>query len=219
VGKVAVLLKLDREVEPRRGATASVASADFLGAKFIDYNPGSADSALLGPGHSIEGASEEQFADMIGRATGNANQLLENVNRGTLATDIHNTLVATQRGMDALAQTAKGPSVEQATATLKSAERIMARLDTLLGAAGPANTGHRIDSLTANLSQLTAHLSAATNSLNDVLGKMSRGEGTLGRMATDTMLYKNLSSTLASLTALLDDLKQRPGRYLTVKVF
>ncbi len=48
---------------------------------------------------------------------------------------------------------------------------------------------------------------------------MTQGEGTLGRMATDTMLYKNLTSTLAALTSLLTDLKERPGRYLTVKVF
>jgi len=95
----------------------------------------------------------------------------------------------------------------------------MARLDTILGASGPANTGRRLDTLTANLAQLTTHLSAATTSLNDVLGKMSRGDGTLGKMATDTMLYKNLSATLASLTALMNDLKERPGRYLTVKVF
>jgi phospholipid/cholesterol/gamma-HCH transport system substrate-binding protein len=219
VGRVAVMLTLDPEVRPHRGATASVAAADFLGAKFIDYNPGSPDSALLGPGRWIEGSSEDQFTDIIGRTTGNANELLESMNKGRLATDIHNTLVATQRGMDALTQTVHGPTIDQATATLKAAERMMARLDTVLGAAGAQTTGHRLDSLTANLTQLTAHLSAATNSLNDVLGKMSRGDGTLGKMATDTMLYKNLSSTLASLTALLNDLKERPGRYLTVKVF
>src|SRR5258708_2877011 len=40
VGKVAVQLTLDPAVRPHRGATATVASADFLGAKFIDYNPG-----------------------------------------------------------------------------------------------------------------------------------------------------------------------------------
>jgi phospholipid/cholesterol/gamma-HCH transport system substrate-binding protein len=48
---------------------------------------------------------------------------------------------------------------------------------------------------------------------------MDRGEGTLGRMATDTLLYSNLNATLKSLTELLTDLKERPGRYLTVKVF
>ena len=45
------------------------------------------------------------------------------------------------------------------------------------------------------------------------------GEGTLGKVATDTMLYKNLTETLGSLSELLKDLKERPGRYLTVKVF
>ena len=121
--------------------------------------------------------------------------------------------------MNALAQVAKGPAVDQATATLQAAERVLARLDTTLGSAGPEKTGKRLDSLTTNLNHLTASLSKATASLDTVLGKMSRGEGTLGLMATDTVLYKNLSATLASLTALMNDLKERPGRYLTVKVF
>src|ERR1043166_6540139 len=223
VGKVAVRLLLDPEVPPHRGATATVASAAFLGAKFIDYDPGPPDSALLAAGQPIDGGTEKQFADIAGRAAAGANSLIENLNKGLnpsqLVADIHNTLIATQRGMTALTQVAKGPAVDQATATLQAAQHVMARLDTLLGAAGAANTGRRLDSLTANLGQLTAHLSAATSSLNDVLGKMTRGDGTLGKMATDTMLYKNLSSTLASLTALLNDLKERPGSYLTVKVF
>ena len=41
----------------------------------------------------------------------------------------------------------------------------------------------------------------------------------LGKMASDTMLYKNLNATLTSLTALLTDLRERPGRYINVKVF
>jgi phospholipid/cholesterol/gamma-HCH transport system substrate-binding protein len=48
---------------------------------------------------------------------------------------------------------------------------------------------------------------------------MNKGEGTLGKIASDTMLYNNLNATLKSLTELLTDLKERPGRYLTVKVF
>ena len=223
VGKVTVRVRLDPDVAPHRDATATVASADFLGAKFVDYNPGSADSALLGPGKPISGLAEEQLADVAVRAASSANQLIEGVNKGLnpgeLAQDVHNTLIATQRGMNALTQVAKGPTVDQAKTTLQAVERVMARLDTVLGASGAATTGRHLDTLTTNLAQLTGQLSAATSSLNDVLGKMNRGDGTLGKMATDTMLYKNLSATLASLTALLDDLKDRPGRYLTVKVF
>jgi phospholipid/cholesterol/gamma-HCH transport system substrate-binding protein len=221
-GSVLVTLSLDPEMRPHADASATVASADFLGAKFVDYNPG-AKAELFPVGRPIPGAVDVGIADAAAKAANNANALLENLNRGLnasqLAADIHNTLIATQRGMSALTQAAKGPAVDQATVTLKAVERVMARLDTVLGAAGPANTGRRLDSLTANLTRLTGSLSTATSSLSDVLGKMSRGDGTLGKMATDTMLYTNLSTTLASLTELLNDLKQRPGRYLTVKVF
>jgi len=222
VGRVTVTLELDPEVRPHKDATATVASADFLGAKFVDYNPGVNDT-LLADGAFIKGVTEEQFADVAQRAATSANELIANVNKGLnpgqLASDIHNTLVATQRGMNALTQATNGPAIQQTQATLKSLERVMAHLDTLLGAANATTTGKRLDTLSVNLTQLTGRLADATGSLKTLLDKMDRGEGTLGKFATDTTLYKNLNSTLTSLTALMNDLRERPGRYLTVKVF
>jgi phospholipid/cholesterol/gamma-HCH transport system substrate-binding protein len=156
-------------------------------------------------------------------AARSAQELIANVNKGLnpgqLAADIHATLIATQRGMNALTAVANGPTVQQTQATLKSLERVMSHLDTLLGAANPNVTGKRLDTLSTNLTQLTGRLADATGSLKGLLDKMDKGEGTLGRMATDSMLYKNLNATLKSLSELLTDLKERPGRYLTVKVF
>src|SRR2546427_12896127 len=82
-----------------------------------------------------------------------------------------------------------------------------------------SGTGRRFDSLTANFNQLASRLADATGSLRTLLDKMERGEGTFGRMASDTTLYKNMNATLMSLDSLLTDLRLRPGRYLTVKVF
>jgi phospholipid/cholesterol/gamma-HCH transport system substrate-binding protein len=222
VGHVTVTLNLDPEVRPHKDARAIVASADFLGAKYVDYDPGLSDS-LLPVGSTIQGVTEEQFADVAQGAAKSAQELIANVNKGLnpgqLATDIHATLVATQRGMEALTKATTGPAVQQTQATLASLERVMAHLDTLLGAANPAQTGKRLDTLSTNLTQLTTRLADATGSLKGLLDKMNKGEGTLGRMATDTLLYNNLNATLKSLTELLTDLKERPGRYLTVKVF
>ena len=222
VGKVTVTLQLDGEVRPHADATATVASADFLGAKYVAYNPGASDT-MLTAGHSIPGVAEEQFADIASRAASSASELIENVNKGLnpgqLAVDLHNTLVVTQRGMKSLSDASNGPLVQQTTATLKSVQAVMLRIDSVLGTRDAAQSGKRLDSLTANLGQLTAHLATATGSLNDLLTKMTNGEGTLGKLATDTLMYKNLNSTLAALSALLTDLKERPGRYLTVKVF
>jgi len=43
---------------------------------------------------------------------------------------------------------------------------------------------------------------------------MNRGEGTLGRMASDTMMYHDLHSLSVSLTTLLTDLKEHPDKYM-----
>ena len=222
VGHVTVTLQLDPEVRPHKDARATVASADFLGAKYVDYDPGVSDT-LLARGEAIQGLTEEQFADVAQGAAKSAQELIANVNKGLnpgqLASDIHATLIATQRGMDALTKATNGPVIQQTQATLAALERVMARLDTLLGNANVANSGKRLDTLSTNLTQLTRSLSDATGSLKGLLDKMDKGEGTLGKMATDTLLYKNLNSTLKSLSELLTDLKERPGRYLTVKVF
>ena len=222
VGHVGVILQLDPEVRPHKDARATVASADFLGAKYVDYDPGVSDT-LLPRGEAIQGLTEEQFADVAQGAAKSAQELIANVNKGLnpgeLASDIHATLIATQRGMNALTQATNGPAVQQTQATLKSLERVMARFDTLLGNANVVNSGKRLDSLSVNMTQLTSRLADATGSLKGLLDKMERGEGTMGKFATDTMLYKNLNATLKSLSELLTDLKERPGRYLTVKVF
>jgi len=222
VGHVGVILQLDPEVRPHKDARATVASADFLGAKYVDYDPGVSDT-LLPRGEAIQGLTEEQFADVAQGAAKSAQELIANVNKGLnpgqLASDIHATLIATQRGMNALTQATNGPAVQQTQATLASLERVMARFDTLLGNANVVNSGKRLDSLSVNMTQLTSRLADATGSLKGLLDKMERGEGTMGKFATDTMLYKNLNATLKSLSELLTDLKERPGRYLTVKVF
>ena len=222
VGHVGVTLQLDPEVRPHKDARATVASADFLGAKYVDYDPGLNDT-LLAAGEAIQGLTEEQFADVAQGAAKSAQELIASVNKGLnpgqLASDIHATLIATQRGMEALTKATNGPVIQQTQATLAALERVMARLDTLLGNANVANSGKRLDTLSTNLTQLTRSLSDATGSLKGLLDKMDKGEGTLGKMATDTLLYKNLNSTLKSLSELLTDLKERPGRYLTVKVF
>src|SRR5438309_7591236 len=139
VGRVTVTLLLDPDpgVRPHVDASAAVASADFLGAKYVDYNPGASDS-LLAPGRPIKGVTEEQFADVAARAATSANELIGNVNKGLnageLASDIHNKLLATQRGMKALTDAANGPVVKQAQQTLVAVEKVVQRFDALLGA-------------------------------------------------------------------------------------
>jgi phospholipid/cholesterol/gamma-HCH transport system substrate-binding protein len=224
VGRVTVTLELsgDPRVRPHTSATATVASLDFFGTKSIVYSPGAETDPPLPATSVIVGTPTQDIAAIASGIATRANELLgaaTGLVSEQLATDIHNTLIATQRGMVALTEASKGPLVEQSTVTLASLNRVMSRLDTLLGNVNVQKTGVRLDTLTANLQQLTTQLAHSTTTLNDLMAKINRGEGTLGKLATDTLLYGDLHKTLEAVTSLLNDLRERPGRYLTVKVF
>ena len=127
-----------------------------------------------------------------------------------LGEDIHNTLIATQQAMRVLATVQEGPFVKQTTRTLQATERVMARVDSMLG----SGTGRNIDSIATNLAKLTGHLGRTTASLDTLLSRINRGEGTLGRLAADTGMYHDLRALSVSLTALLTDLKEHPDKYM-----
>jgi phospholipid/cholesterol/gamma-HCH transport system substrate-binding protein len=221
VGRVTVTLELSGAVRPRTDAAAIISSLDFFGTKFVNYFPGSKDEFLPGTS-AIVGKKSDELADIASGVATRANELIGNATdlvSQQLIQDIHNTLIATQRGMTALTDATKGPLVTQSTQSLAALERVMSRLDTLLGNANVKTAGLRVDTLTANLQRLTGQLAQTTTTLNDLMAKINRGEGTLGKLATDTLMYGDINKTLESLTRLLNDLRERPGRYLTVKVF
>ncbi|MBX7184708.1 MAG: MlaD family protein [Vicinamibacteria bacterium] len=84
----------------------------------------------------------------------------------------------------------------------------------------------RLDTLSASAERASATIESSTKALDAVLGRIQRGEGTLGKMSVDDTLYKNLNKTLESMDAtaleaknLLADLKANPKKYLKVSVF
>jgi formate dehydrogenase major subunit len=84
----------------------------------------------------------------------------------------------------------------------------------LTGNVGKSGTGANIDSVSRNVARLTDHLTHTTAQLDTLLSRMNRGEGTLGKLAADTMMYHNLRELSASLTALLTDLREHPDKYM-----
>jgi phospholipid/cholesterol/gamma-HCH transport system substrate-binding protein len=200
-------------VQPHIDATAGVAALDLFGAKFIDYSPGTPEKDLLPAGRVLAGTNQPDITDVAQGVANRANELMSNaanIVSDRLGEDIHNTLVVTQRAMATLAGAPDGPFIKQTTRTLEATERVMHRVDSMLG----SGTGRNIDSISSNLATLTNHLSRTTASLDTLLGRINRGEGTLGRLAADSAMYHNLNALSVSLTALLTDLREHPDKYM-----
>jgi phospholipid/cholesterol/gamma-HCH transport system substrate-binding protein len=84
----------------------------------------------------------------------------------------------------------------------------------------------RVDQLTARLDGTLVTLDRSSKSVESILGRIDRGEGTLGKLSTDETLYKNASEATANLTKateelnkLLADFQAHPRKYINLKVF
>ena len=62
-------------------------------------------------------------------------------------------------------------------------------------------------------------LESAIGNLNGILSDIKSGRGSIGKLAKDEQLYKNLNSTANSLNILLQDLRLHPKRYVQLSVF
>ena len=71
----------------------------------------------------------------------------------------------------------------------------------------------------SRLALTSARVDRAATSLETVLGRMERGEGTLGQLSTNDSLYTGLTETVESVRLLLDDLRENPGRYINLSIF
>ncbi len=77
----------------------------------------------------------------------------------------------------------------------------------------------RADSALAAVNRNLDVLEPAVTDLRVILARMERGEGTLGRLSRDDSLYVNLTEAASSLQLLLDDIRENPGRYISLSIF
>lgn len=71
----------------------------------------------------------------------------------------------------------------------------------------------------AGLGSTLASLQSTVASLDQILLKMQKGDGTLGKLMNDKELYANLTSASKELDLLLQDFRLNPKRYVNVSVF
>lgn len=77
----------------------------------------------------------------------------------------------------------------------------------------------RTDSITRRLDAATAQLNTASTGLATVIGRIERGEGTLGKLSRDETLYENMNRTVTEFGDLAEDIQANPRKYVSVRVF
>ncbi len=99
----------------------------------------------------------------------------------------------------------------------------LTEFSTMLGENAP-----RIDSMIGSFNNIATQLdeeefgrklTATVGNIDALLAKINDGEGTAGKLVTDTALYDSLTLASGNLASLLADLQAYPGRYVHLSVF
>lgn len=221
VGEILVEFEVPTGMQPHADASVAVASVDFLGAKALDYLPGTA-AQLLGEDQIILGTAStgllEGSSGLADQATSVLTGLERLLNEETVGR-IERTLDALQGALESVERLASGPAAQEMTAATSELRSAMVRLDSLLANPALEESVSQLDEVTTGLREMSEGLAGVTGSLNSVLGRIDAGEGSLGMAVNDSTLHQEAIETLESLQRLLDDIRERPGRYINLKLF
>ena len=180
-------------------STVSYAPGDTVPTKVsssgIDALIARADTIMATLAH-ITGAAEKQFV-----GEGGINDVRQSVTLMRRVTASMETVLAEQNRnltetMAAFRSTAKGMDSAQVATTLATMRQT-----------------------TANADSLMQRLSSNSTQIQAILARLERGEGSAGKLLTDTTLYINLKNLAATADSLMADFKKNPRKYINLSIF
>lgn len=221
VGQVVVAVTLRPPIVPKIDASARLATVGLVADAVVVFHPGTA-SEPLPPGRQIQGVVDQALTDLGTDLGGRARELMTSLQEFTnreMADELRQTLRALQRTLDLFANTRQGPTAEM-TETMETLQQLSRRLDSTLVVADLPRTLRMSDSALASLTGASAEFSTTGARLDTLLQRLNRGEGTLGKLVTDSLLYHDFRRLSGSLQEFVDELRRHPGKItIQVKVF
>ena len=218
---VLVDLEIRRSVMPHADAVVKLSSLDFFGAQRVDYDPGTSPE-MLPEGQEIIGRRETQMTESAVSLADQAADLMtgfQDIASESTAEELRQTLEAAQSALDALTRLGDEDIVSEAADAMRALRSVGERLDSTMANPAVERSVSRLDEITEGMSETTEALAGAMQAFESILAKIDRGEGGLGRLVNDTTLTHDMHEVMVSLKLLLDDVRERPGRYIHIGVF
>jgi phospholipid/cholesterol/gamma-HCH transport system substrate-binding protein len=224
---VAVRLEIEGEYSIPSDSRVELKSGSLLGGMVADIVPGPATTFLKG-GETMPGTRRPGPFDNAGDIADQAEKTLTRV-QALLSQKTVENVEASSVELNGLLKQLSAVTAEQRkeliglTASLRKSAEGMEKVTT-----GPElqNTVKRLDALTQKLDGLTATLDRSSHSMETILGRIERGEGTLGKFSKDDTLYLNASEAMANVNnavvemrKLTEDIRKEPKKYLKLSFF
>ena len=221
-GTIGVTLSIKDDYQVPDNSTASVIGVGFFGDKAIALKPERPSTVYFEAGDTVPvgkpGPSIDEILARLDTVSTNVSDVtrsfeLELVDSGGIR-DLRSTLAATNSLVRHLASVAAEQS-RQLTLTQQALRRSVSAIDS----ASVDSTVRNLAATSQNMTALTADLRQTTAQMNELLAKLERGEGTAGKLLTDSLLYADLRRLVTRVDSVTADFKKNPRRYINLEIF
>jgi phospholipid/cholesterol/gamma-HCH transport system substrate-binding protein len=224
---VTIHLEIEGEYDVPSDSRVELRSAGPLSGMVANVLPGQSPTRIRG-GQDLPGTTAESVFDQAGKLADESEKVLQRVQTllsEKTVTDVQSSAADMQAMLKDLAEiTAKQKKdlVALASSLRRSAEGVEK------ATTGPEleSAVKRVDAVAQRMEVLTDSLDRSAKSTEGLLGRIERGEGTLGKLSKDETLYLNANEAVANLNQavvemrkLTEDIRKQPKRYLKLSLF
>ena len=240
-GKIVVKMNITSDYPITANTIAEIRSADLLGAKEIALILQEG-QVLIEDGDTLRSAIESSLSESINKEVLpvklKAEKLLASLDStvniltgflgGEMQRDFRSSFDNVNRSISNLADITNelNTYMSENGEALGSATQNIERLSSMLNE--NRDELNRVFDNLANISDTVAlsnagnairNLNSAAERLDAMTIALESGEGTLGKLITNDSLYNEVNHAVLSLDRLLEDIKERPGRYVEISIF
>ncbi len=214
-GRVEAHVEIDPDINIPTDSRISVASYGLIGSKVIQVRPGESDESLE-PGATAVGIYDKGLGDVVSEM-------------GEALTEIRSVL----RAADEFLSDEEGRAIVRES--LENANEATESLKIAVGDLRVASADLRefisekrdpaastIDSLevaSAGLVRMSRELGTVAASLDSIVSRVERGEGTLGKLVTDQTAHDEFLSAVREVRLLVEEIKRNPKSFVKFSLF
>ncbi|HMM16427.1 MAG TPA: MlaD family protein [Petrimonas sp.] len=194
--------------------------SDLLGASTVSLVANKEVSKLLSPGDTLRGQQKQGMMNSVANVAPKADSILTHIDSVVLTI---NKLMSNPMWEQSIAGI--GSTVAQLDESSKSVNAVMASIRKDL----PTVT-QNLTAVSNDLKEVTAELNSLElqktfNSIDNTVenlkilsSKLTSTDNSLGKLTNDTQLHDSLTNTIQTATKLLEDIRENPERYLSIRV-
>lgn len=220
-------LNLNNDIKFSVNSVAQIYSPDFISGKSLKINIALDESSIAVSGDTligevdtgIMGMINEQIAPLQSKVESfvvNTDSVMQNINH-LMSDENQKNIEESLANMNAVLSKFKSTATNLEAMTSKGG-----KIDSIMTGANTTmnNLAQISDSLqAADIGATVAELQRSLESFNMILDSVKTGQGTLGKLMKDEVLYTNLSNASKELEELLREVKEHPKRFVHLSVF